>query len=310
MPGGGIVGCDVFTGFFLGEELFMMPNVRAEIPLSSLLPLSTVELEGRTVQAPADPPQLLEATYGEGWRVPDPSFTYQTPRNTRRLLGGLMRGERRHTAYWQEFYGLRGDAVPQEPSSFARWVVEQESQMSPKSGSAAPELVDIGSGTGRDSVWFASQGFSTLGFDFSRAGVAYAQEQANRLGVAADFRHLNLYDLRHVLVTGATLARNNRVDFVYARFLVHAMEDGGRLNLWRLSRSALLGRRGRLFLEFRTEATEHEFGEHFRKFVQPDVVAGELGEYGFTIEHLENRHGLAVHRDEDPRVCRIVARMG
>jgi hypothetical protein len=51
------------------------------------------------------------------------------------------------------------------------------------------------------------------------------------------------------------------------------------------------------------------FGEHFRHYVQSDVVVDELARYGFDIEHREEGHGLAVHKDEDPRVCRIVARM-
>ena len=33
--------------------------------------------------------------------------------------------------------------------------------------------------------------------------------------------------------------------------------------------------------------TNHEFGEHYRQFVQPNVVRAELEERGFVIEHLE-----------------------
>ena len=87
------------------------------------------------------------------------------------------------------------------------------------------------------------------------------------------------------------------------------MEDLGREQLWVLSRSALKGTKGRIYLEWRTEATEHEFGEHYRQFVQPDVVQAELEHHGFEIEHCENSFGLAVHKSEDPRVCRIVAKM-
>jgi len=121
---------------------------------------------------------------------------------------------------------------------------------------------------------------------------------ADERGVDVDFRRLNLYDHRQVLTAGALRPRERGIDVVYARFLVDALADEGRRNLWRFCRAVLRGSHGRIYLEFRTEAT-----------VQPDVVAEELRGYGFTIEHSETSHGLAVLGDEDPSICRIVARM-
>lgn len=298
---GTTIGIDVFGGFHHDGAFYLMPSVQGDLPRSALLPVGTVLLEGVEVTAPADPEALLEVTYGPHWRVPDPSFKFAPPLETRRFLAGHMRGERRHQRYWDTFYKSQADRVSREPSPFAEWVAERE----PGRGG----LIDIGSGTGRDSLWFSSQGFTTLGCDYSQAAVLYASRQARRRGLSAEFEQLNLYDLRHVVVKGARFARERATDIVYARFLVHAMEDYGRQLLWTLSRSALRRTKGRLYLEFRTEATEHEFGEHFRQFVQPAVVVAELEGHGFTIEHSENRHGLAVHKSEDPRVCRIIAKM-
>jgi SAM-dependent methyltransferase len=294
-------GLDVFAAFYYEGLLHMMPYVAADLPREKVLPLSTVVLEGREVDAPADPEAMLEATYGPGWRVPDPAFHYETPRWLRRRLKGLMRGERKHEPYWQTFYSTKATRVPAEPSSFARWVAELPTPPT--------SVLDVGCGTGRDSVWLAEQGLEVLGCDYSRAAVTFAEQRARELDCPVEFRRLNLYDLRELLVVGALLARERSVDGVYARFLVHALEEDGRHNLWRLARSVLAPTRGRLFLEFRTEATEHEFGEHFREFVQPEVVADELARHGFAVEHTENRHGLAVHRQEDPRVCRMIARL-
>lgn len=298
-PDGSRIGIDVFTAFFHDGLLHVMPYVAAPLSRDALLPTSTVSLEGREIPAPADPEALLEATYGSGWRVPDSSFKYEPPKWLRRRLGGWFRGERRHITYWNVFYATKADRVPTEPSSFAQWVAEQDPRPT--------SLLDVGSGTGRDSLWLSEQGIRVLGCDYSHAGVAYAAGKAAERGASASFRQLNLYDLRQMLAVGAKLGLAAETDAVYARFLVHALEDEGRQNLWRFSRSVLAPTRGRLYLEFRTEATQHEFGEHFRHFVQPDVVRAELESYGFSIEHCEDRHGLAVHRNEDPRVCRIVA---
>ena len=71
-----------------------------------------------------------------------------------------------------------------------------------------------------------------------------------------------------------------------------------------------LRRGGKFYLEFRTGLdadAEHEFGEHFRKYLEPDVVVAEIEARGGQIEHREAGHGLAVYKNEDPHVCRLVA---
>ena len=207
-----------------------------------------------------------------------------------------------HRAYWEEFYAQKAAAVPAEPSAFARWVLAHQP------GTA---LLDIGSGTGRDSLFFASEGFTVLGCDYAVPGLRYAEDQARRRGLTdVTFQKLDLYDDEHVLERADAIAGSTALDAVYARFMVHAVSDQGRHNLFRLAGHVLEARGGRLFLEFRTARAEHEFGEHFRQFVQPAQVEEELRSYGFVVEHCEEGFGLAVHKSEDPKVCRIIARAG
>ena len=52
-------------------------HARSSRPGSSRSAPST--LEGRTLPAPAEPERLLEAMYGPSWRVPDPTFVFETP---------------------------------------------------------------------------------------------------------------------------------------------------------------------------------------------------------------------------------------
>ncbi len=206
-----------------------------------------------------------------------------------------------HSAYWEDFYSQKAALVPSEPSPFARWVAGRE---------PVGTLLDIGSGTGRDSLYFASEGYRVLGCDYAVPGLRYAEEQARQrdLGDVA-FQRLDLYDAEHALESAEAIARSTAPTVVYARFMVHALSDEGRHNLFLLSSKVLQAPQGRLYLEFRTARAEHEFGEHFRQFVQPDQVKSELGSHGFAIDHCEEGHGLAVHKSEDPRVCRIVADM-
>jgi hypothetical protein len=48
----------------------------------SVLPVGTVQLEGREVIAPRDPEPLLRLSYGPYWRVPDPAYHREVPRRS------------------------------------------------------------------------------------------------------------------------------------------------------------------------------------------------------------------------------------
>ncbi len=48
-------------------------------------------------------------------------------------------------------------------------------------------LVDLGSGEGRDAIYFGRQGYRVLGVDISSVGVRKAEQRASRLGVNARF---------------------------------------------------------------------------------------------------------------------------
>ncbi len=66
-------------------------------------------------------------------------------------------------------------------------------------------LVDLGSGEGRDSIYFARRGYRVLGVDISSVGVQKAKRRASSLGVNARFL---VGDLR-------TYRLSRRVDVVF-----------------------------------------------------------------------------------------------
>lgn len=214
-----------------------------------------------------------------------------------------MRVEHEHLGYWESFYASEAIArVPATPSGFAEWVAQREVPPGP--------LVDVGTGTGRDALWFARQGFRTVGLDYAESAVHLAGEHAEQDALDARFERANLYHDDEVEELTAKLAVDLAPRLVYARFFVHALEDDGRQNLWRLTRGLLAEGGGRCYLEFRVASTQHEFGEHFRRFVTPEVVATEIAEHGGRVTERIVGTGLAVYQHEDPPVCRIVAEWG
>lgn len=212
-------------------------------------------------------------------------------------------GTDRHHDYWDGFYaGRASGSVPEQPSAFARWVERQLP--------AGQEVVELGFGTARDSLFFARQGRRVRGFDFAGSAVTQANRQACERELAARFDVLDLYDdLGVSRVAGSLSAPGPRA--VYGRFLVHSLEESGRANLLRLS-AAVLRDGGELYLEFRTGkdlGQQHLFGDdHFRVFLDPMVVELEIEALGGEVTYREEGCGLAVYKTEDPHVARLVAR--
>jgi SAM-dependent methyltransferase len=301
-PNGGPILVDVFSAFYVDDTFYMMPFVSGELPREALLPLTTVTLEGIDVAAPADPVAVTALTYGPEWRIPDPTFRHTPAPTTQRRLNGWMRGERAHRGFWDQFYARGGGSVADPPSPFAHWVRDQVEH--------GTTIVDVGSGTGRDSLWFAAEGFTVLGLEYSPPAITGARRAAAERGLTVEFRPCNLYDLRDALVEGARVAHRREPVAIYARFLLQAIEEHGRSNLWEFARTALSGG-GRMFLEFRTRrdaATQHVFGDHPRHFFDPHEIVSELAARGATVDHIEEGRGRAGYQAEDPHVARLVVR--
>ena len=91
--GDGVIrGLDVFGGFLSGGRLYLLGEIGVEFERDWIYPLTTSLLEGVEMPVPARPERLLEATYGPGWRVPDPAFQFRTPARTTRAFNDWFRG--------------------------------------------------------------------------------------------------------------------------------------------------------------------------------------------------------------------------
>ncbi len=222
---GTIRGLDVFGGFMRDEMLYLMGEVRAPFQEEWIFPRGTVELEGRTFAAPAQPDRLLAAMYGESWRVPDPAYEFTTPDSTRLRLNGWFRGIR-----VGQGRGMGGrDISPDEPSSFVRWVHAQ----------AAPDVgtfVDLGCGYGTDAVWLGRQGRSTWGMDAHYKSYVRMRKVAEAEDLPVRYRWVNLTEHRSVLDAAADLSRLPGPRVVMARHVLDVLDGTGRDNLLRLAR--------------------------------------------------------------------------
>ncbi|MEP7090895.1 MAG: hypothetical protein ABI776_12400 [Nocardioidaceae bacterium] len=299
---GSVRGLDVFGGFLSGGYLHLMGEIRTRFERDQIFPLGTTTLEGRVLPAPADTDAFLTATYGPGWRVPDPAYKFETPVSTHRRLNGWFRGTRVRREAWDRTYSrLPADPPEVRPSSFALWVRRQEHGV-------PASVVDIGCGRGTDDLWWARQGASVLGLDYAIRGSVPVATLAAGEDVDLEFRVMNLVELRSVLSQSARVARTPGPRVVTARNIADATDRVGRGYLWRACEMMLRGTGGRLYLEFLTSRhRDDQFAhrEHLRPLSVRRVV-DELESAGATVVSRRHKHVAGPDSRVGHRIGRLV----
>jgi len=102
-----------------------------------------------------------------------------------------------------------------EPSTFAR---ELAALLPPRA-----RVLDLGCGEGRDSVFFAAQGFAVTGVETSVAGLRKAERLGQERGVEVRWVHANMVHL----------ALDGPFDLVYSCGAVHYVPRGERARFFR-----------------------------------------------------------------------------
>ena len=289
---------DIFSTFVMDGRIYQAHDTEVPGAAADLVPTVEVTLEGRRFPAPHNPELLLESLYGPSWRVPDPSFTYESTASQRKLTSWFV-GPRRERDQWTQFYAKRGSTLTMEPTDFARWVQSQ---------SDADRVVDVGCGNGRDTLAFAREGREADGLDAVPGILLKARHAAQVQRLPATFRRLNLNSVAETLASGALDARSASTTAVYGRFLLHALAPASQLNFWRYS-AMVLPRGGKCFVEFRTERDRplpKHFAERRHHFLRPRLVAAAAERAGGRVIYQEVAQGWARFEQEDPYVCRMV----
>ena len=304
---GGVRGLDVFGGYLLDGNLYLMGEIGTPFKEEWIFPLGTCTLAGRSLPAPARPEKLLEATYGPGWKVPDPAFHFETPRTTHRRLNGWFRGGRIHRNEWDRRYSTLKTKLPRlQPSPLAEYVLEQE---------GPPErLVDVGAGRGADSLWFARKGVPTIALDYAYGASNAVRAVAEEEGLDLEIAWMNLHELRSVMAHGARIAHLVGRPTVMASHLVDATDNRGLAALVRFARMSLsVG--GRFYADFLCAEPGSDPGPRGSDRLRPvevDTVVRALTDGGAVIVHSaqvqqEQATGPGEQSGQDRPVARMVA---
>jgi SAM-dependent methyltransferase len=210
-------------------------------------------------------------------------------------------------AYWNRFYSQAHEEL-EAPSSFARHVVDDLGVVP-----AGTRLFELGCGNGRDALFFASRGVRVTGCDRSQVAVETLRSRLDLARfehepqfVAADFLELDL------------AYRGPAPNVVYSRFTLHAVPAKVQAAALRWARR-VLAPGGKLLIEVRSvngslygkgapverDAFLHD--GHYRRFLRIEELTAELVALGLGIDSANEASGVAVYRDDDPVVIRLVA---
>jgi bifunctional enzyme CysN/CysC len=201
------------------------------------------------------------------------------------------------TAYWEEYYRRSNNASP--PSPFAIYIANT---IPP-----GQRMLEVGCGNGRDATHFSGLGHFVTAIDKSDAAIQLCQSLHHN--TSAEFFAGTLRNF-----SGKW---ENHFDFVYSRFVLHAMtqaeelealgeayrvlKPGGQILIECRSINDPLARQGEVI-----SATERIAG-HYRRFVIREELRDHLLACGFQITFEVEATGLAVFKDEDPVVIRLAA---
>lgn len=174
---------------------------------------------------------------------------------------------------WENFYLSEHD---QYPTSFAKFAID----FIP----ACSEVIDLGCGNGRDSYYLGEKGNQVKGFDY-----AFQPKDFN----GALFSTANLTSI---------FKEKCSYDVVYSRFFLHSITANE-------VRQLLAWSKGLFLAEFRCVGDNPViYKDHKRTIIYPEFIFETMIDMEYEILYFHKSRGLAVYKEEDPLVGRIVAR--
>ena len=200
--------------------------------------------------------------------------------------------------YWTKFYSTN----PQlnNPSTFAQFAIDYLDE--------GKNLIDMGCGNGRDTVFFALNNINALGVDQVEAEIdnlSKTHNENDKLNFKADdFTRLDPAETKY--------------DYVYSRFTFHSIpEKNEDMTLdWieeNIQKDGLFLLEARsikdpMFQKGRKLSDDENCTDHYRRYLHFDKITQKIEDHGFEIIYKVESDGLAVYKDDDPVVIRVIAK--
>ena len=206
--------------------------------------------------------------------------------------------------YWDSYYQLHGnDKNISESSTFAEFCLNKYF------ASKDINIVELGSGNGRDAIYFAQHQINIIAIDQSTVAIDIEKERL--LPEVSKFLHPTALDF--VLEDYSTY---DLIDVFYSRFTMHAItEDEEKILLPNIYKYLKPG--GLLCIEARTtkDALYGEgeccgkdtfYTDHSRRFINSKNFLESVLNIGFCLVYFTEENNLSVYKDDNPVLMRVV----
>ena len=204
--------------------------------------------------------------------------------------------------YWNQFYKNFQRRIP---SQFCVSVITDLE--------AGSSVVELGSGNGRDSFFFAEQGYATVAMDASETAIEKCNEYSLARGITDSyFLHGDITkesDVAEAVCSARTRSASGPVT-IYSRFVMHSLDDGQQAAFLSALGACSIGG-DKVYFEFRSQgdaSLEKHYGGHYRRYIDTTHFISELATVaGFETNYSITGQGMARFQTEDPMVSRIIA---
>lgn len=203
--------------------------------------------------------------------------------------------------YWNSIYEKK--TITEEPSPFAKSIV---SDMKTR----GVDVLELGCGNGRDSLFFAREGFRVTGIDASDLSIHRLKRivlNTNTRFICDDFVKCEaIYSVLY--------------DTIYSRFTLHAINESQETELLTNCVRALKPN-GRLYIEARSKKDDlfglgvqidrdaYVYNGHYRRFICMENLMKKMTSLGLRIVSADESRGFSKTSDQDPVLIRIVAEL-
>ena len=221
------------------------------------------------------------------------------------LLLKFTKGVRMNKAYWDNYYQQHGkDKGISKHSSYAQFCLDNFFT------GKKLNIVELGSGNGRDAIFLARHGHNVVAIDQSTTAIDIEKQSLN--AKVAQYLHPKALDFIQEDYT-----QYEKIDAFYSRFTIHSITKNDEEILLPNVYNAL--RINGLFcIEVRTTndplygvgkaCGENTFiaDNHKRRFIDSKVFRAEASALGFKELYYIEENNLSIYKDDNPVLMRIV----
>ncbi|MDR3128787.1 MAG: class I SAM-dependent methyltransferase [Tannerellaceae bacterium] len=207
--------------------------------------------------------------------------------------------------YWEKYYARKEGIAT--PSLFAQYV--RENVIGKRRDLDQINLIELGCGNGRDSIYFAAEGLNVSAIDQCKKEIESLRQRTadmqNIIFRCADFSSLE----------------DKFFNIVYSRFTLHSISkyQQNRLIKW-VSRNLVTfggvfcietrGQKNELYKKgilVEGESDAYIFDNHYRRFLNFEELCHSLEDSGFILRYADEKKGFAPYKESNETYIRVIA---